>query len=178
MTLKTGQTKKLDATVIPSNATNISIVWSSSDPSVATVDDNGNITGVLEGTAEIMATVDGKSAGTTVTVSDKPELELNSFPSVLINNVINSLSIQIYNYDDSPVKIEKVEIYEGGSLYSTYTASQLAESGISTTMVPNTNWGINVSFKLGMWIENSSVKVTVKAENGKMYEFQALIKRL
>ena len=42
-------TEQLLATVIPQSATNTSVTWSSSDPSVATVDAEGVVTGVHEG---------------------------------------------------------------------------------------------------------------------------------
>ena len=46
----------LTATVAPANATNKQITWSSSDTSVATVDENGEVTGVAAGSANIFAT--------------------------------------------------------------------------------------------------------------------------
>ena len=58
-----GSTKALKATVLPSNATMKSVTWKSSNPYVATVDENGVITGVAAGTATITATAaDGKGA--------------------------------------------------------------------------------------------------------------------
>lgn len=57
--LKSG-TETLIASITPSNATNTSIVWSSSDDSIASVDSNGVVTGIGTGTATITAkTVDG-----------------------------------------------------------------------------------------------------------------------
>ncbi len=44
------------------------VAWSSSDPEVATVDQNGVVTGVAEGTARITATSEGKSGAATVAV--------------------------------------------------------------------------------------------------------------
>ncbi len=62
----------LIATVLPENADNRQVTWSSSDPQVASVE-NGRVFGLTEGTAVITATtVDGgKTAECAVTVTDK-----------------------------------------------------------------------------------------------------------
>ena len=58
-----GGTKTLKATILPDNATMKSVTWKSSNPNVATVDENGVVTGVNAGTATITATAaDGKGA--------------------------------------------------------------------------------------------------------------------
>lgn len=49
------RTGKLTVTVTPSDATNKTVKWSSSDKSVATVDQYGNVTGISRGTATITA---------------------------------------------------------------------------------------------------------------------------
>ena len=54
--LNVGGTVTLNATVVPAD---YSVVWQSSNESVATVDKNGKVTGVGEGTAEITATMGG-----------------------------------------------------------------------------------------------------------------------
>ena len=51
-----GDTLALTAVITPSDCT-FPAVWSSSDPSVATVDENGNVVGVSEGEARITLTV-------------------------------------------------------------------------------------------------------------------------
>ena len=74
LALYTGDTASLTATVAPDNATNKNVTWSSSDNTVATVDNNGNVTAVKAGTATITATAadgSGCSATCTVTVTDK-----------------------------------------------------------------------------------------------------------
>jgi len=50
-----GQTTQLSATVLPSNAENKSIIWSTSNASVATVDNNGVVSAVANGNATITA---------------------------------------------------------------------------------------------------------------------------
>lgn len=51
-----GQTALLSAYVWPENATDKSIIWSSSDPEVAQVDTEGNVTALAPGRADIVAT--------------------------------------------------------------------------------------------------------------------------
>ena len=69
-TIKVGNSETLTATVAPANATNKNVTWSSNNASVATVDQNGKVTGVAEGTATItVTTADGsKTATCSVTV--------------------------------------------------------------------------------------------------------------
>ena len=67
--LDVGGGASLSATVSPSNATNQSISWSSSNPAVATVTSSGYVTAVGPGTAVITASCGGYSARCTVSVS-------------------------------------------------------------------------------------------------------------
>jgi hypothetical protein len=62
----------LISTILPANATNRQIVWSSSNPAVATVSDAGVVSAISLGSATITATtVDGsQSAGASITVSN------------------------------------------------------------------------------------------------------------
>lgn len=76
-TLEVGDDVKLAETVEPSDAFDDSVVWSSSNPKVATVDQNGEVTGVAPGTAVITVKAkdgSGKYAACTVTVvQSEPE---------------------------------------------------------------------------------------------------------
>ena len=69
--LTEGETATLTATVKPDNATNKTVTWTSSSSSIATVDQNGKITAVSEGTATITAKAGDKTASCTVTVKKK-----------------------------------------------------------------------------------------------------------
>ena len=68
-----GDTVQLTATVSPSDATNKTVYWSSSNPSVATVDGAGKVTAKGAGTAKITVKTDdgSKTATCTVTVKNK-----------------------------------------------------------------------------------------------------------
>lgn len=65
--LKVNETRTVTATVMPENASNKTLTWSSSDTNVATVE-NGLIKAIGAGTATIRATAGGKTADCIVTV--------------------------------------------------------------------------------------------------------------
>lgn len=70
LTLDTGKTSNLKATVYPSNVANKKCTWSSSNTNVATVDSNGKVTAKASGTATItVKTSNGKTAICKVTVN-------------------------------------------------------------------------------------------------------------
>jgi len=76
-----GSPLTLEATVWPWNATDRSVTWSSSNTAVATVNENGVVTGISEGTTIITATSNldpAKKATCTITVESLPEKTLNA----------------------------------------------------------------------------------------------------
>ena len=68
LTLTIGGTAALTATVNPADATDSKPVWSTSNGNVAAVDQNGKVTAVGSGTADIIAAAGGKTAVCKVTV--------------------------------------------------------------------------------------------------------------
>lgn len=77
--VKVGEQQQVYANVFPNDAKDSSVYWSIGDPSVATVDQNGVVTGVKDGTTTVVATANdgsGVIGSATVTVGDDlPELE-------------------------------------------------------------------------------------------------------
>ncbi|WP_455558406.1 leucine-rich repeat protein [Agathobaculum hominis] len=72
-TVYVNDTLQLTATVLPEDATDRSVRWSSSDESIASVDQDGKVTALAAGTATITVTTTdgGKTAGCIVTVTAK-----------------------------------------------------------------------------------------------------------
>ena len=64
-----GAEEKLTATVLPEDATNKDVTWTSSDTTIATVDSNGKVTAKSVGAAIITAKAGDKSATCTITVN-------------------------------------------------------------------------------------------------------------
>ncbi|MCM1340111.1 MAG: Ig-like domain-containing protein, partial [Acetobacter sp.] len=58
LSIKTGESETLNATVSPDDATNKNLTWKSSDESVVTVDADGKMTGIKKGTAIVTVTTE------------------------------------------------------------------------------------------------------------------------
>ncbi len=88
LSLTAGETYRLTPTVSPSNATNASVSWTSSNTSVATVGSDGTVTAKVAGSVTITCTTqDGnKTASCSVTVTD-PSPTLSFQPQVFINGM-------------------------------------------------------------------------------------------
>ncbi|MDR1567530.1 MAG: Ig-like domain-containing protein, partial [Streptococcaceae bacterium] len=93
-TIELGSTSQLTATVLPSNATNKALSYTTSDTSVATVDSSGKVTAKKVGTATItVKTSDGaKTATTKVTVTAKT-------PHVSYQTHVQNIGWQDYKTD-------------------------------------------------------------------------------
>ena len=76
-----GGTKQMTASVVPAGADDQTVIWSSSEPGVASVDDTGLVSGVSEGTAVITVTTNdgGFTAECTVKVFTPHEHDGISF---------------------------------------------------------------------------------------------------
>lgn len=83
LTLNTGYSRTVTAVVLPDNATDPSVTWSSDNASVATVSSGGRITAVSAGSAVITATsTDGEKRGVcTVTVNRIPQPVIPELPT-------------------------------------------------------------------------------------------------
>ena len=110
VTLKEEETFTFTCTVLPSDATNKTVTWISSDTSIAVVDSNGTVTGVSSGTCMITAYADSINASAEVIVKEKgPDFkklynEIESAVkygfSVATDGSYLSADTNVYNLDD------------------------------------------------------------------------------
>lgn len=100
-----GATFQLATNGFSGNATNKEVVWSTSDPAVVTVNENGLVTAVGEGTAVVTATSVGKNADMDIPVSAQCTVR-----------VLNKEGAYVYSTNETGVTIEQ---YTGAAMMIT-----------------------------------------------------------
>lgn len=95
LSMDVGTTSTLVATVLPSNATDKSVSWTSSNTTVATVSSSGIVSAKAAGTATITVTTNdgGKKATCFVSVNDPIELGAVSIKSITFSRAVVSCPI-------------------------------------------------------------------------------------
>ena len=151
-----GETKLVTATVSPENATNKNLIWSSSDESVATVE-NGLVTALKEGKTEIIVkSEDGyKSASLEVKVNktpsvihvesislDKTELDMITGDRVTLNATVlpsdaKDKSVTWSSSDESIVAVNKNGRVTAVSAGKATITATTADGGLTATCVIN-----------------------------------------
>ena len=106
--LNIGEEHQLVATVLPENASDKSITWTSSNPQIASVD-NGKITALDSGETTITATAGGKSATCLVHVNEAGTAIDNPLVGVTLKYIANSASELAFNYTDPLYNKDKLE---------------------------------------------------------------------
>ncbi|MBE6900385.1 MAG: hypothetical protein E7479_06975 [Ruminococcaceae bacterium] len=102
-----GESKDLKVTVIPSGAEAENVTWKSSDESVATVDENGKVTAVENGTATITATAGEFSDTCEVTVRTQiKQIPSNgSYSGNVTNITVAGVVVDNYVWEDKTVTV-------------------------------------------------------------------------
>ncbi len=159
LVLTVGNSETLVATVLPENAANKSVTWSSSDPSKATVSSTGVVTGVAEGAAVVTATtVDGgKTASCFVTVRKAAQPDPGESENALIelscdeldwgdveigNHVTKTFTVK--NTGTTALNISSVSIVATDNTVNPSYFSILPNS--SSTVSPGNSLAFNVTF--------------------------------
>ena len=117
-----GDFKPLQATILPENATHKDLVWESSDPTIADVQ-NGIVLAYKEGTALITASATDKSGTTTscrVTVSKPSNIKTSPLSPPYVFTKNNMIIIENVPYNT----VCKVYQINGMQMYNTYSKGE------------------------------------------------------
>lgn len=146
LTLVEGEEETLVATVKPDNAKDKSVVWESSDAKVASVNNEGKVTAILEGSATITAKSGTVSATCQVKVNPK-QME------ILGLETLQSTAFRV----DEPVDLLKgLSVTRGGTI----TRILVKEDGVETELEGNT-------YVPGFPVESLAFTFTAESPDGK-----------
>lgn len=191
-TLEIGGTTTLTATVAPSNATNKNITWSSSNTSVATVN-NGVVTAVAAGTADITVTTEDGSFTATCAITVNSGAVVGNEATINFKNtsdIVGEATDDQITWSNNGVTVvanknsgTKVTNYYPGTSGQSYTETRLYKSNtlvftaptgkvitsISMTITTTNNGGLNSSANWSDGVtatgESGSVTATVSNKN-------------
>ena len=147
-TIGNGRTTQVIADIKPENATNRELVWTSSDPSVATVDANGVVKGIKDGIVTITAkTKDGKVVAST---------------KIIIDENINDEKLSVFDDEHTPVTWDganDLKIFEK-TLY-TVDGKIAPESSNTYQFVVRNNTKYNIKYDID-FIETNPYNINMK----------------
>ena len=158
--VETGSTTQLTATISPSNATNKNVTWSSGNTSVATVSNDGTVTGVSAGTAVItVTTADGGYTDTcTVTVTAAVMYDYKLATSMVVGK-----KYLIASGNSGSVRLLSNE--SGGSRQLVGVAATVSNNRISI----NSATRARVEYECVRYTSGNDVTITVKSDNKYLY---------
>ena len=157
LSLEKGQSVKLVATVTPSDATDRTVTWNSSDFSVANVDQEGNVLAMKSGSATITAKAGEKTATCRVTVVtpvtgvllDRSSLsmEVGQSETLVATILPDDATVQSVSWTSSDNTVAKVsssgEVTALKKGSATITASADGKSATCSVTVRNVPFGIS-----------------------------------
>ena len=105
-TLQIGHSKQMTATVSPENTTHKTVAWTSSNESVATVDETGRVIALAEGRATITATVGAVTDTCVVTVTPT----IATLPTIDLSEPVEEVAVGVDSEDAATVEdtMEKI----------------------------------------------------------------------
>lgn len=130
MRLIKGNTGRLKATVTPEGVLDDTVTWSSEDPTIATVNKKGVVTGIMPGTTRITATANAvnSTGGLETAVCEVTVEEI----SVLLNGLIWSGSGEVYFYNIDTARLPEYKILSGNQKTYYQAAAMVKEKVFAT----------------------------------------------
>ena len=181
-----GETAQLQVSIVPTNATDKTVTWTSSNQSVATVSESGLVTAISEGVASIAAMAGGISAFCHITVIkgfvEVSSIRLNTSSLYLVEDEQTTLSATVFPEDATDKSViwrssdTSVASVESGivSAHKSGTATISAESGkqsaqciviVKSKVIPVSEIILNANKLVLMEGQEDELVATVKPDN-------------
>ena len=157
-------TDKLVATVVPDNASDKTVTWSSDNTSVISVDQNGNIKAVGLGEANItVKTANGKTASAKV-ISDVKNITLSVTNQTISKYGTNRTKITA-NIDSNGYNVPNSLITWSAPDTTGYTsAASMSINGKTATITARDVWSRTSTIPVTVKINNKEAKTTIYVE--------------
>jgi len=150
--LKYGETKQISATVLPTNATDKTLTWSSSNTNLVNVDQNGNVT--------IKSNQNGSAVITVKSKNGKSDTITINVQKVNTNVAVTSVSIKETSMTLKYGESKKIS----ATISPTNATDKTLTWSSSNTNLVNVDQNGNVTIKSN---QKGSAVITVKSKNGK-----------
>jgi O-glycosyl hydrolase len=160
--ISVNNTKQLTASIAPSNASNQSVTWSSSNTAVATVNSSGLVTGINQGSVMItVKTIDGnKVATSTITVKGQ-----EPFSGTAIN-LPGVFEAENYDLGGQNLAYNDTDASNNGGIYRTNEAVDIASiTGTSGNTIGWTADGEWLEYTTNITAGTYSIIATVASPN-------------
>lgn len=162
--LSIGATVQLDVDVLPANATNKSVSWSSSNESVATVDVNGLVEGITAGDATITATTQNGSHSAQIEITVTSTSTGNQIShGGKVWDLFNSSVYTIKTNDATTLQLDLAQNAlwfngsQGGLIYQTVTGDFTFTANVNAVKRTNNNEAPDCEVCLGgLMVRNPS----------------------
>lgn len=165
-----GESVQIKATITPGDATNKTVAWTSSNPAIATVDNDGNVYGVALGETIVTAKTEdgGFEAKCNVKVVDLPDMvTAHAGHGFTVSNYTSfNLSLVFETNTDIPVYINSVILtdkngiivniahpnnyytyfYDTYTTHSIYTPNGISGDAINAELAKISGWKILVQY--------------------------------
>ena len=177
VTIYTGGDISLIASVSPESATYKTINWTSSKPSVATVDENGKVTTVSNGTAKIYArSTDGTNLCDSCTVTVKTlakSIQMSKSSLDMIVGEQMSLSTTVLPATTSDKRCTWTSSNPNVATVSSSGSVTAVSTGV-TTITATTTDGSNLTAKSSVTVTNPVISVSLNTQEASLYVGQTM----
>jgi len=140
LSMNVGENKIISASIVPTNATNTLISWTSSDKTIATVGTNGVVTALKQGTATITATsLDNATitASTSITIAATVVNKSTLASEITTANSLKNAAVvglQSGQYSQTDIDLFATAITNAETLNNDANATQATVDAMSTTL--------------------------------------------